>query len=53
MANMILVATNLKSDLSVEQMDTLGDRLLDELVTKGACYRIRCVWGRKKNSDEA
>lgn len=53
MANLILVAIDLKTDLSVEQMDTLGDRLLEELVTKGARYRIRCVWGRKKNSDEA
>ncbi|KAH8773843.1 methyltransferase-like protein type 11 [Diaporthe sp. PMI_573] len=47
------LAANLKTDLPAEQMDTLGDRLLHELVTKGACYRIRCVWGRKKNSDEA
>ncbi|KAI1451322.1 S-adenosyl-L-methionine-dependent methyltransferase [Annulohypoxylon moriforme] len=42
----------LKTSLSVEQMDSLGDRLFDELAESGAYYRIRCVWGRKKNEGE-
>ncbi|KAI0531727.1 S-adenosyl-L-methionine-dependent methyltransferase [Xylaria digitata] len=37
---------NLQTNLSTETMDTLSDRLLDELVKRGASYRIRCVWGR-------
>ncbi|KAI1144994.1 S-adenosyl-L-methionine-dependent methyltransferase [Nemania diffusa] len=41
------MAENLQPNLSAEQMDTLSDRLLDELVERGASYRIRCVWGRK------
>ncbi|KAK9772392.1 putative Wax synthase domain-containing protein [Seiridium cardinale] len=46
------LAPNLENRLSIEQIDTLGDRLFKELVERGACYRIRCVWGRKKFEGE-
>lgn len=47
------VAKNLKTTLTEEQMDTLGNRLFEELVEQGAYYRIRCVWGRKKFENAA
>lgn len=43
---------DLKAGLCSEQMDTLGERLYDELVQCGAYYRIRCIWGRKAPTKE-
>ncbi|KAF2259670.1 S-adenosyl-L-methionine-dependent methyltransferase [Lojkania enalia] len=43
---------DLKTNLNVEQLDTLEERLLKELTELGAYYPIRIVWGRKKRENE-
>lgn len=46
----VKMAENLQTNLLANQMDTLGNRLLDELVERGVSYRIRCVWGRNQGA---
>jgi len=53
LADLNAVVPSLVTSLSTEQIDTLGDRFLDELVHRGAYYRIRCVWGKRKVEDVA
>lgn len=39
---------NVDKNFTTEQMDTLAERLLEELRDTGAHYPLRAVWARKK-----